>query len=58
MDFDPDDFIDKTVQFDKPVDALIAEAEKDPSMMSRLWAVQQLGAATHELGAPARWTRA
>ena len=43
VDFDPDDFIDKTVQFDKPVDALIAEAEKDPSMMSRLWAVQQLG---------------
>jgi aminopeptidase N len=44
VDFDPDDVIDKTVQFDKPVDALIAEAEKDPSMMSRLWAVQQLGA--------------
>ena len=43
VDFDPDDFIDKTVQFDKPVAALIAEAEKDPSMMSRLWAVQQLG---------------
>jgi aminopeptidase N len=46
VDFDPDDFIDKTVQFDKPVDALIAEAEKDPSMMSRLWAVQQLGTTT------------
>jgi aminopeptidase N len=46
MDFDPDDFIDKTVQFDQPVDALIAEAEKDPSMMSRLWAVQQLGTTT------------
>jgi aminopeptidase N len=44
VDFDPDDFINKTAQFDKPVDALIAEAEKDPSMMSRLWAVQQLGA--------------
>ncbi|MGB6877520.1 MAG: M1 family aminopeptidase [Candidatus Acidiferrales bacterium] len=43
VDFDPDDFIDKTVQFDKPVDALIAETEKDPSMMSRLWAAQQLG---------------
>ncbi len=43
VDFDPDDFIDKTVEFEKPVDALIAEAEKDPSMMSRLWAVQQLG---------------
>jgi len=44
VDFDPDGFIDKTVQFDKSLDALIAEAEKDPSMMSRLWAVQQLGA--------------
>jgi aminopeptidase N len=46
VDFDPDDIIDKTVQFDKPVDALIAEAEKDPSMMSRLWAVQQLSTTT------------
>ena len=44
--FDPDSFIDKTVQFDKPVDVLIAEAERDPSMMSRLWAVQQLGTTT------------
>ncbi|MGC1936495.1 MAG: M1 family aminopeptidase, partial [Candidatus Acidiferrales bacterium] len=43
VDFDPDDFIDKTVEFDKPSDVLIAQAEKDPSMMSRLWAVQQLG---------------
>jgi aminopeptidase N len=46
VDFDPDGFIDKTVKFDKPIDALIAEAEKDPSMMSRLWAVQQLGTTT------------
>jgi aminopeptidase N len=46
VDFDPDSFIDKTVQFDKPVDALIAEAEGDPSMMSRLWAAQQLGTTT------------
>ena len=44
VDFDPDDFIDKTVRFDKPLDALIAQAGKDPSMMSRLWAAQQLGA--------------
>ena len=43
VDFDPDDFIDKTVAFQKSVAALIAEAEKDPSMMSRLWAAQQLG---------------
>ncbi len=48
VDFDPDNFIDKTVEFDKPVDALIAEAEKDPSMMSRLWAVQQLGTPARE----------
>jgi aminopeptidase N len=46
VDFDPDSFIDKTVQFDKPVDALTAEAERDPSMMSRLWAAQQLGTTT------------
>jgi aminopeptidase N len=43
VDFDPDDFIYKTVQFDKPVEALVAEAQSDPSMMSRLWAAQQLG---------------
>ncbi len=43
VDFDPEDFIDKEVAFEKPLEALIAEAEKDPSMMSRLWAVQQLG---------------
>jgi len=48
VDFDPDDFIDKTVEFDKSVEALTAQAEKDPSMMSRLWSVQQLG-----LGTPA-----
>jgi aminopeptidase N len=48
VDFDPDDFIDKTVQFDQPLNALIAQAEKDPSMMSRLWAVQQLGASTND----------
>jgi aminopeptidase N len=51
VDFDPDNFIDKTVKFDKPVDALIAEAEKDPSMMSRLWAAQQLGTPAREGGA-------
>jgi len=44
VDFDPNDFIDKTVQFEQPVNALIAAAEKDPSMMSRLRAVQQIGA--------------
>jgi aminopeptidase N len=54
VDFDPDDLIDKTVQFPKPMDALIAQAEKDPSMMSRLWAVEQLG---KEKGADAALTR-
>jgi aminopeptidase N len=43
VDFDPDDFIDKTIQFDEPAEALAAQAERDPSMMSRLWATQQLG---------------
>ncbi len=44
VDFDPNGFIDKTLQFDQPLHSLIAEAENDPSTMSRLWAVQQLGA--------------
>ena len=43
VDFDPDDIIDKTIEFNKSVAMLAAEAEKDPSMMSRLWAAQQLG---------------
>jgi aminopeptidase N len=41
--FDPDDFIDKTLDFPEPEDALMAQAKQDPAMMSRLWAVQQLG---------------
>jgi len=41
--FDPDDVIDKTVQFAEAPDALIAQAAKDPAMMSRLWAVGELG---------------
>ncbi len=41
--FDPDDVIDKTVQFEEPLDALIAQTAKDPAMMSRLWAVGELG---------------
>ena len=48
IDFDPEDFIDKTVQFDQPLGAVIAEAEQDPFTMSRLSAVQQLGAMAHE----------
>jgi aminopeptidase N len=48
VDFDPDNFIDKTVQFDEPVSMLIAQAEKDPAMMSRLWAAQRLGTGSLE----------
>jgi aminopeptidase N len=47
VDFDPDDFLDKTIQFDKTLEALAAQAEKDPSMMSRLSAVEQIGGLTH-----------
>ncbi len=43
--FDPGDFLDKRLRFPQPLAALAAEAERDPAMMSRLWAAQQLGAA-------------
>jgi aminopeptidase N len=43
VDFDPDDIIYKTVVFEKTDDELSSEAQGDPHMMSRLWAVQQLG---------------
>ncbi|MGH9540896.1 MAG: M1 family aminopeptidase, partial [Terriglobales bacterium] len=46
VDFDPHDFIEKTVDFGQPIAALSAAAERDPAMMSRLWAVQQLGRAS------------
>jgi len=46
VDFDPNDFIDKSIEFDKSADALIAESEKDPFTMSRLWAVKKLGEKT------------
>jgi aminopeptidase N len=42
VDFDPDGVIDKTLEFQQPLEALVAQAERDPSMMSRLWAVRQL----------------
>jgi aminopeptidase N len=47
VDFDPNGFVDKTLQFEQPVDALIAQAKKDPAMLSRRWAAQQLGAMTN-----------
>ncbi|HTV58376.1 MAG TPA: M1 family aminopeptidase [Verrucomicrobiae bacterium] len=45
VDFDPQGFIDKTLHFDQPLASLAAQSANDPSMMSRLWAVQQLGTA-------------
>jgi aminopeptidase N len=44
-DFDPDDYIEKTLDFPQPPAALAAAAEKDPSMMARLWAASELGKA-------------
>ncbi len=43
VDFDPHDRIDKTLDFEKPATELVQQAEHDPAMMSRLWAVQELG---------------
>lgn len=44
VSFDPDGVIDKTLDFPQPLPALIAQAERDGSMRSRLWAVERLGA--------------
>ena len=44
VDFDPDCFIDKTLDFPQPVAALAAKAARDPHMMSRLGAAEELGA--------------
>ena len=46
VDFDPDDFIEKTVDFPQPLSALAAAAVGDSSMMARLWAVAELGRAS------------
>lgn len=46
VDFDPEDVVEKTLDFPQPGTALIAKAENDPAMMSRLAAVRQLGEAT------------
>lgn len=43
VDFDPDDILYKTVAFAKTDAELSAQAQHDPYMMSRLWAVKQLG---------------
>ena len=42
-DFDPDGYIEKTVDFPQSVAALAAAAERDPSMRARLWAAGELG---------------
>jgi len=42
VDFDPNDYVDKTVKFDKSAQELIAQATGDPAVMSRLWAAHQL----------------
>lgn len=44
VDFDPDGFIDKTLDFPQPVAAVAARAERDAHMMSRLGAAEELGA--------------
>ena len=42
VDFDPNDVIEKRVDFTQPETALLAKAVRDPAMMSRLSAVDQL----------------
>src|SRR6185312_3098504 len=39
VDFDPDGFIEKSLDFPQAASALRATAERDPSMRARLWAV-------------------
>lgn len=43
VDFDPDGYIEKTVDFPQSVAALVAAAEKDSSMRARFWAASELG---------------
>lgn len=43
VDFDPDGFIGKTLNFPQPLPALAAAATRDPHMAARLWAVSELG---------------
>jgi aminopeptidase N len=43
VDFDPHGFVDKTLDFPQPLAALAAKAARDPAMISRLGAVEQLG---------------
>lgn len=43
VDFDPDDYIEKTLDFPQSPEALTAAARRDPSMMARRWAASELG---------------
>jgi len=43
VDFDPQGFIEKIVDFPQSPAALTAAAEEDPAMPARLWAVDELG---------------
>ncbi len=43
VDFDPDDYIEKSVDFTQSAAALAAAAQHDPSTMARLWAAGELG---------------
>ncbi|HEV2331554.1 MAG TPA: M1 family aminopeptidase [Gammaproteobacteria bacterium] len=45
VDFDPDGYIEKRLDFPQPVAAFAAAAEQDPSMRARLWAAGELGKA-------------
>ena len=42
VDFDPDGFIEKRLDFPQPASALRAAAEGDPAVRARLWAVGEL----------------
>ncbi len=46
VDFDPNDVIEKSLEFTQSLSALIAKAEHDQAMMSRITAVEHLGAIT------------
>ena len=43
VDFDPEGYIEKSLEFPQAQAALAAAAERDPAMRARLWAVSELG---------------
>ncbi|ADW71017.1 M1 family metallopeptidase [Granulicella tundricola] len=50
VEFDPNDHIYKTLKIAEPVEALVARGERGETMMSRLWAAEQLGLVKGEGG--------